>query len=310
MKKAVIFACAGLGDGLIFLTLAKNLVENGYQVTFYHNFLQDLQNLIDFDVDILSYNKIDDIEKVLSENDKIFINLDSSPIHKKIKNLSEIKFSHKFFIFKPSTHKGKKDHFEKYVSRNVPIAKSLEDFCKNVLKLPKTTIDNGIIDLKLKKENRVVIHPTSSKISRNYPFEKFLKIAKKIKKLGYDVSFVMKKEEIIDFKKLENYGIEVPLFNSLEQMARYIASSKYFIGNDSGVGFLASSLKLPTVTIFSTKRKKDLWLPAWGKAYRLYPLNILPNFKGLRLKNKYWKKLIFTKKVFKLFKTMEKQNPL
>jgi len=48
MKKAIIYASHGLGDGLIFLSLAYNLNKKGYKVDLFHPFLEKMQSWISY----------------------------------------------------------------------------------------------------------------------------------------------------------------------------------------------------------------------------------------------------------------------
>ena len=79
------------------------------------------------------------------------------------------------------------------------------------------------------------------------------------------------------------------------------------LGNDSGIGHLASSLKIPTLTIFATKRKEILWKPNYitGITVSSWPLI---NIKGLRLREKFWKKTISVKKVIHNFNKLVKET--
>ena len=89
-----------------------------------------------------------------------------------------VSIHHKTFELHPSTCKGKnppigdlKFDFTKTVTQN------LLDFCKNVLNLQNVTASNEVSiskDLKYRKfSKRVVIHPSSKDIEKNWPKKKF-----------------------------------------------------------------------------------------------------------------------------------------
>jgi heptosyltransferase III len=174
-------------------------------------------------------------------------------------------------------------------------------FCKNVLNLQYFISTNSLKpskDLKYRKYlNRVVIHPSSKDKNKNWPKKKFKKLCNKLKNFGYEPIFILTE---IEKKEFLDIDIAKPSFNNLEEMASYIYESGYMIGNDSGVAHLASSLKIPTLTIFSTKRKERFWKPGFfiDKTVVSWPLINISHF---RLREKYWKQTITVKRVLKNF---------
>jgi ADP-heptose:LPS heptosyltransferase len=77
------------------------------------------------------------------------------------------------------------------------------------------------------------------------------------------------------------------------------------IGNDSGIGHLASNLKIPTLTIFASRRKKTLWRCDFFQNDIIYPLPLI-NIKGFRIRDKYWYKTIFVFNILKKFNKLTK----
>ena len=73
------------------------------------------------------------------------------------------------------------------------------------------------------------------------------------------------------------------------------------IGNDSGVGHLASCLGIPTLTICRSQMAANFWRPGWSKGAVITPPAWVPNLKGLRLRDQHWQKFISVKKVYKTF---------
>ncbi len=308
MKRALVFCSQGLGDGLLFSIISYNLFKNGYAVDTYHPFLSDMQNFFKF-TKIKKYPEINQIEKVLDSYDLIIINSDYSKINKAIIALALEKYKNITFELHPSTCKGKgppignwKFDFSKNVSFN------LLDFLKKSLNLKNPLLENGISIPKnlthRKFLKRVVIHPSSKDFEKNLPKKKFLKLFKKLKSLGYSPKFILAKHERSDFKEFLK---DAPEFDSLNDIASYIYESGYMLGNDSGIAHLSSNLKIPTLTIFSTKRKERFWRPYFHFSKTVVSLPLI-NIKGLRLREKYWKKTISVRRILKNFKNLAKES--
>ena len=98
-----------------------------------------------------------------------------------------------------------------------------------------------------------------------------------LKKKGLNVSYIFSNSEKKKYLWMRELGMELPDFEKLSDIASYIYESKYMIGNDSGIGHLASSLKIPTFTIFSSNRKKLFWHPDFYFADGITPWDIIPN---------------------------------
>jgi hypothetical protein len=305
MKKAYVFCSIGLGDSLIFSVIANNLKRNNYDVTLYHNFLDEINNCFDFE--IKKYPKDEDIDNLLDPADLIIINSDSSPINQEILKISKTKYKDKLFELHPSTCKGKNGYIGdfKFISSKT-MNENLIYFCKNFLKLNNLIKDNGFKYFKdltyRKNKNRVVIHPSSADINKNWPEKKYFKLIKKLEKKGFEAKVILKKDEIENFSLLKNYIFEI---SNLLDLSKYIYESGFMIGNDSGIGHLSSNLKIPTLTIFSSRRKKTFWRCDFFKNEIVYPYPLL-NIKGLRIRDKYWDKTIFVYKVLKKFKKLIK----
>jgi ADP-heptose:LPS heptosyltransferase len=176
------------------------------------------------------------------------------------------------------------------------VAANLRRIAHQIMKLPKTASGNGFIPpagLQHRKHlQRIVVHPTSAKIRRNWPKEKFVKLALHLVQEGYHPIFVPGKEDLPRFSDLSKQGLQVEDFPSLDLFARFIYESGYFIGNDSGPGHLASALGVPTLTFCRRKALADLWAPSFAPGIVLTPSRWIPNFRGLRLRDHHWGKFI------------------
>jgi ADP-heptose:LPS heptosyltransferase len=308
MKKCAVFCSRGLGDGLLFLTVSNNLKGNGFEVVTYHDFLEELKPFFE-NLEIRKFPKKEEIKSLLSKFDLVIVNSDYSPINMEIKK--ELKMHKEKWILHASTSKGKNLPGNFSFDRKKTMVENLLFFCKSALHLKDVSKENGIEPIKgftyRKNKRRIVIHPEANIESKKWEGEKFLKLSKKLMDLGFEISYIIPKEKREKYLKVKKYKIKLPLFKSLKELATYIYESGYMIGNNSGIGHLASSLKIPTFIIFASKRQKLFWKPDFGINEGIAPLSILPNIKNMRLRDKFWKGLIGVGRAFRKFKKFEKR---
>lgn len=307
MKKAIVYCSKGLGDGILFLIISNNLSKNGYKVDTYHPFLSELNGWFKY-THIKPYPE--DEDKIdFHEPDLIIINSDYEPLNKKIVEKTKNHHLDKTYELHPSTCKGKKDFIgDLKFDITKSVNENLVTFCENDLKLSHVFVSNDVTlpsHLNYRKfQKRVAIHPTSKNIKRNWPKEKFQKLAYRLKKRGFEPYFILAPFEREYFEDISD--IEIPKFNNLEEMASFIYESAFFIGNDSGIAHLASCLKIPTLTIFANRRKQKFWKASFHIDETIGPLPIL-NVKGFRLRERFWKKTISIKRVLNSFERLSQK---
>jgi len=298
MKTAVI-SCLGLGDGLLALVLSNNLVLNHHSVVTFHPFLNQLQGWFPH----LPIAPFPDEETLLNDYEQFFFIYD-----KKMDSVIQKcyqKYPDSTYVLNPiATPKCDYRYWEvgRFDGRQ-PFADNLMKFCREVLGLKEVTKENGIqIPSNLtpqKFSRRVVIHPTSSRPSKNWPKEKFLQLSNSLKKGGYEPAWILTEQERSNWP-----DAFAPQFSNLDAIARFIAESGWMIGNDSGIGHLASCLKLPTVTICRHQMVSDFWKPSWSRGSVILPPGWVPNLKGFRFRDRHWQKFISVEKVLNAFNTL------
>ncbi len=278
--KFAIFSCAGLGDCLLMLIVSENLRRAGHEVTTFHPFMQEMQGWFpelplrpfppkyeEFDRFIVVYEKSAWMKEVL---DHCLANHRKETII-----LNPIATPNQDY---PYWEEGRFDG-------GLPFADNLVTFCRTILGIEGAEKENGLVlpkGVKLRsKPNQVVIHPTSSRPGKNWPRKKFLKLAEALKERGYDPVFVVSPKERAEWP-------EAPAFKNLDEMVRCVAESGLMVGNDSGIGHLASLFGIPTLSLFKNARTADFWKPAFAPNIALVPKGWLPNLKGLRWRDKYW----------------------
>ena len=67
-------------------------------------------------------------------------------------------------------------------------------------------------------------------MTRNWPQEKFLKIAYLLKESGYDPVFIPGKGN----EEWKRFNLKIEEFDTLDSLSNYLYESGFFIGNDSG----------------------------------------------------------------------------
>jgi len=289
MKKALIFCSRGLGDGLLFNILANNLALNDYQVEVYHNFLWQLNRWFP-NFSIKSTNEeIDFFYKKIDLADLIILNGDSQKFNQSIKQYLLQKHLAKSIILYPSSQTGNSFLGTVGWDRKQSMVKNLETICKTVLHLQDVKPDAGLqipSDIQVvKQKDLILLHHTSAVSKRNWPYKKFVKLEKFFIKNNYIIEYLLALHE----KENEHdQNSRFYCFSDLEMLAIKLLSAKFFVGNDSGIGHLASLLKIPTFTIFTSKRKSKLWKPDWYFNEGIYPYNWIPNLKGMRIRDRLW----------------------
>lgn len=298
MKNAV-FSCQGLGDGLLALILSNNLQKQGEQVVTFHPFLQGLQSWFPH----LPLSSFPSVEE-LAAFDRFFIIYEKSPWMLHILSYCETHFPEKTFVLNPIAT-ANRDYPYWEIGRfdgKKTFATNLTQYCKDRLEVKNPVKHNGITSpqgiMIGQFPKRIVLHPTSSRPGKNWPQEKFLALADLLLKRGYEPALILTKEERISWP---NVNFSMPEFSSLSEVASFVAESGAMIGNDSGIGHLASALGLSTVTICRSKMTGRFWRPDLAPNILVTPPSYLPNLKGLRLRDKYWKHSISVSKVLDAF---------
>jgi heptosyltransferase III len=296
--KCAVLSCLGLGDGLLAMILSYNLKRNGYSVTTFHPHLNQLQSWFPDQTISPFPQRIE-----LSSFDKFFIFYEKSRHMKEILQDCLEHARERTTVINPIATPNRDYPFwaESQFDGSESFANNLVMFCKTVLHLKDVVKSNGIVPQILVRQfaRRVILHPTSSKAEKNWKKEKYLLLAQQLKEKNWEPVFILSPDERKQWPEVNAH-----LFPTLEPLAAYVAQSGSFIGNDSGIGHLASCLGLPTVTLCSTKRTANFWRPHFSKGTILIPSSYVPNIKGFRLRDRYWRELISVPRVLRAFEAL------
>lgn len=277
-KRIAVVAARGFGDGLMALVASHHLTRAGHKVTTYNAPLIQLaywfpdQQIVPYPEDPRSFSSYDLVliqpHSLASEN--------ASLIETEKKTLPLIKGR--------TMVEGWRD--------------LVQELGENATK------DNGLSlpekrSYRLHKK-RVLIHPCSLDPRRCWKFKKFVYLCDWLTRCGWDPKLVMTQQERTQYPKAPS-SYYAPLFPSLHELGLYVYESGYFIGNNSGVGHLASNLKIPTLSLFARESYASIWRPGWGPG--LVALPFFPFF-GTRIKQKLWASLLTTRKIKKYFNNL------
>lgn len=302
MKEAALLCASGIGDGLLMMIGAHHLKLGGYTPKIFHDAAKDLSLLFESHT-FTPHVPLENLEEELLKYEQVIIENDNSERAWHLFRLREMgKLKHITFFFPtPSKNMHPGDFL---FDPKLPVASNLSLACQKTLGTPSTKEN----DLTIPKEKmykkypkRIVIHPTSNDPKRNWKQKQFLSLAKKLENEGYSIAFCVSPSERKEWEQIE--GLSLPKFKSLKEVKEYIYESGFLIGNDSGVGHLASNLGIPTLTISGNPKRVRLWRPDWapGKVVTLpFPL---PNFKGIHLsmRENFWQNFISISRVYQSF---------
>jgi heptosyltransferase III len=277
-----------IGDSLLMMTIARNLQQNGIAVTIFGRQIQSLgawfpeiETLDDLAAEDLT-TKLAGFDRVIQmHRNKPFVGLEQ--YHPRVSFL---------------------DHICR-VRSSESMADRLAKFCVDEFGLAGADKSNGMTPppgLQHRKYPlRVAIHPTASTADKCWLPARFIRLAIRLRELGFSPEFVVAPQERADWLYIERFGLKLPDLGSLDNVATWVYESGWFIGNDSGIGHLASSLHIPTLSLFMRRGIARTWRPDWGTGQVLIGSTYLPT--GF-LKERYWKYMLSVRQVSRAFEQL------
>lgn len=310
-RRAAVFLHHGLGDGIACLGLSNNLQLNGWQVDTYQHALLPLQNWCPH-LPILREPPLSELTRILSSYDWFFVtHNDTNDFVLQLVREGKRRFPDRIrvmYLYPSKRMMNEPYYADMQIDPSISVPENMVRFCERILRLPKITKSNGMIPPEelthQRYEKRIVIHPTSSREGKNWPKEKYVKLALQLQSEGYEIVFLP--GDKTGWEDVIKQGCRIEEFGSLNALARFIYESGFFIGNDSGLGHLASSLQIPTLTVCRRKTLSHLWAPRFSTGQVVTPSRWIPNIRGFRFRDQYWKKLISVDKMLKAFMRLAK----
>lgn len=279
-----------LGDSLLSMVVVNNLVRNGYRVKVFSAQIYALRawfpgfdiepvparadafaRLIAYDVVLHAYHA----DKVLAPDasHSNIVVMDDWPVYRQVKNMVDIQ----------------------------------TEICQKHFGLAKVVRDNGLVaPVGLTPRinmSRVIIHPVASDKQKSWLPMRFVKLALWLRTLGFEPEFLLPPEAIAQWKWLGRYGFAPSAYGSLGEVAARIAESGWVIGNDSGIGHLASNLGVPTISLAMRRSIAQRWRPGWAPSRAVLAPSLMPS---RYLKEKYWKYLLSTARVMAAFDALRR----
>jgi heptosyltransferase-3 len=287
--KIAIIGEFGLGDTLIQMVMARNIMNAGYEVTLFSNILRQLA----------AWFPLHTIRPGVSAD---FLNAELAPF-------SKILASGGPPTAISSQLKSKWISYESGFSNRVTMVQNIANFTKGFFNISSPTTETGIqapSSLRWRQHvKRVVIHPTSAEDSKNWPVEKFTKLAQQLAQRQFDVVFIMSEAELDAWAPKIDSRFSTIGFRTLDRCAAYIYESGFFVGNDSGGGHLAACLHIPTLSIHGRKGKSKVWRPDWGTVEVISPAF---NLVGRRLRQACWKHFLPVGRVQRAFEKLTRRS--
>ena len=294
--KAAVICSKGMGDGLMMMVASHRLKLEGYNVTTFQDSLGELEGWFP-DHHFAKRSTIDSLEAF----DLIVLQNDNTPFSF---NLID-KYRDKIHIFYASYEEGKHRALnpeDRIFDRALPLVTNIAQSTASILGKIDPILENGIAvpkELSYRKhQKRIVIHPTSTTPKRTWSREKFLGVAEKLEKEGYDIAFSLSPDEK---EKWRGIPFAIPEFPDLSALASYLYESYFLIGNESGTGHLASNLGIPTLIVANCPKQMALWRPGFLLGKVITPSTYIPNTKLLRLRENKWQTFISPRRVIKTF---------
>ena len=287
-----IICSTGLGDTFLQMVIANNLARNGYQVTFF----SDIAHSIAHFVSAYSTQKLPHYHSAINAFNKVSVMLYDCASQYLMQAPNAIVDWLKLNGVGYQMSSGRPDYFiqtqhfltqlpdnansaaEQLIHFNAtirspgigiirpPLAKQIAWFLQHRIKLADVTADCGLL---LQQQNvnarKVLIHPSSSKLKKNWPPENYIALAKRLASIGYQPVITVAPHERRQWQTLSNGKIAVPLFKSITELAWFYQDASWLLGNDSGNAHLASAMGIPTLQIFGRWRNSPSWRAGWSK---------------------------------------------
>lgn len=282
-----------LGDSLLAMVVVHNLRRNNYAVTVFSDHLYALRAWFPAD-SIKPYPDETTAKAIL----KLFDLLLHSYSHDVLFQANQW---HPFVMAC--------DHPSLYQRCNSMLDLQIA-ICQEILNLSDVVRSNGLAAphglLFRNNHKQVIIHPTAQTKVRRWTPSRFVQLAHQLTAQHYNPVFVVAptEQKEVPWIKENNLTERVPA--NLDQLARWIYESGWFIGNSSGVGHLASNLGIPTLTLMPRRKLKTRWQPSWAPGIALVPAIPLLLKYG---KERYWKYFISVSRVMKSFKQLTQRYP-
>lgn len=193
-------------------------------------------------------------------------------------------------------------HEVEYAANGNCMAKRFADFAAAHFGLEHALISNGMqapAGVTFRKHAaRVAVHPEASSGDKRWLTSRFIELARRLRAANLSVEFTMLARERPHWLHAVSDVASLRIFPSTAALAEWLYESGWFIGNDSGVGHLASSLGIPTLTVFRRRRIAERWRPGFTSGTVVVPPWWVPT---AAMKERWWRESISVRRVLEAF---------
>ena len=282
-----------IGDTLVMMVVVRNLLRQGITVTVYGRTADALRSLFP-DVDIVMPPEDRDAYIAALRDYSVVLQMHE---HQPIEGLADLL---------PTVRTLRETE---YAKQGGCMAERFATYARHTFGVAQASIDNGMTPPAGKQHRlhrrRVVIHPEATTDDKRWGNPRFIRLALMLRQQGYEPHFVLAPHERARWPELAASGISAPEFANLVELAEWIYESGWFIGNDSGVGHLASNLGIPTLSLFRRRGNAQRWKPAWGRTQVALGWQWLP---GASMKERYWRQTLRCNQVMRQFRAVVKND--
>jgi heptosyltransferase III len=277
-----------LGDSLNLLIIAHNLVRAGWKVEIFGNHAWSLARWFPH----LSIQPALTEEEARDRLARFDVVLQMHRDHP-LKNLH-------------AWHPGFVDlHDIEYAAGDQCMAHRFATFAAAHFALPSVEVSNGIrapLELQYRRHTqRVAVHPEASTPDKRWLARRFIGVSRGLRDEGLVPEFVVAGSELRHWLPLASAAPPLRSFRNTADLAAWLYESGWFIGNDSGLGHLASALGIPTLTVFRRRRIAQRWRPGFQRGEIVLPPWWIPT---AALKEKWWRESISVSRVRRAFRAL------
>ena len=306
-----------LGDSLISLVIANNLVREGFDVTVRGEFPHQLDQWLP---DFKTGPNIDhdDYQKITRQYDLSIIDSQAPNLQQDGVDLRPNLAMHSAFFslahyetsldgqFDPQTlpaglqrtlqplvpHHGLVRHHQDF---RASMVSHTVQFCRREMNLLNADSANGIKLPSEIQQNKgltqklIVISPTSGKLKKNWLPDRFIALADHLHQKGYFCVFTVTPSETASWKRRLAGRFSVADTACVSALATLLSKASVVVCNDSGTAHLASAVGTSTICLISSRDRFFEWRPGWGNSTLIMPslpvrsiFNIWPYFISVR----------------------------
>ncbi len=293
-RSAAFVMSPALGDSLNLLLIAHNLVLAGWQVEIFGNHAWSLARWFPH----LS------MKPALGEEEARDRLADFGVVVQMHRDrpLKQLRAWHPGFVDL---------HDVEYADDGRCIAHRFAAFAARHFGLPTVEISNGMRappELQHRRHaQRVAVHPEASTADKRWLARRFIGLAQRLSGEGFAPEFVVADGERSRWLPLASTAPPLCSFRETADLAAWLYESGWFIGNDSGLGHLASALGIPTLTVFRRRRVAQRWRPGFQCGEIVLPPWWVPT---AGLKEKWWREAISVRRVHRAFRVLRERVAL